>query len=75
MMRATPPEFTLPDPAPLAGRLALRLGDLPQALGLSRRAIERLRSAGKFPPPDRTVGRVPIWAVGTVRAWVEGGGR
>jgi predicted DNA-binding transcriptional regulator AlpA len=56
-------------------RLAYRLDDLAQVLGISRRTLERERSAGRFPPPDRLVGKMPIWSVATIRRWVEGGGR
>ncbi len=45
-----------------------------KALGVSRRAIERERSAGRFPPPDLHIGRMPLWKPETIRAWVEGGG-
>jgi predicted DNA-binding transcriptional regulator AlpA len=69
-------------PAPVATsttvvveRLTLRLDEIAKALGVSRRAIERERSAGRFPPPDRTIGRMPLWRPETVRAWLEGGGR
>ena len=56
-------------------RLALRLDELPAALGVSRRTIERERSAGRFPRPDLTIGRMPLWRPETIRTWVEGGGR
>jgi predicted DNA-binding transcriptional regulator AlpA len=61
-------------PEPPVDRLALRLDEVAAAVGLSRRAIERERSAGRFPRPDRVVGRVPLWSPDTVRRWVEGGG-
>jgi predicted DNA-binding transcriptional regulator AlpA len=57
------------------GRLALRLDEVAYALGVSRRAIERERSAGRFPKPDLTIGRMPLWRPETIRAWVGGGGR
>jgi predicted DNA-binding transcriptional regulator AlpA len=59
----------------LMGRLALRLDELAAALGVSRRAIERERSAGRFPRPDRIIGRMPLWSPETIRAWLEKGGR
>ena len=59
----------------LAGRLTLRLDELAAALGVSRRAIERERSAGRFPRPDLTIGRMPLWRPATIRAWVERGGQ
>jgi predicted DNA-binding transcriptional regulator AlpA len=54
-------------------RLALRLDEVARALGVSRRAIERERSAGRFPKPDVTIGRMPLWRPETIRAWIEGG--
>jgi predicted DNA-binding transcriptional regulator AlpA len=55
-------------------RLALRLDELATALGISRRAIERERSAGRFPRPDLTIGRMPLWRPETIREWLERGG-
>jgi predicted DNA-binding transcriptional regulator AlpA len=57
------------------GRLALRLDEVAESLGVSRRAIERERAAGRFPKPDLTIGRMPLWRPETIRAWVGGGGR
>ena len=65
---------TSPHKAP-AGRLALRLDEVAESIGLSRRTLERERSAGRFPPPDRIVGRMPLWTPETVRRWIEGGDR
>jgi predicted DNA-binding transcriptional regulator AlpA len=56
-------------------RIAYRLAELAAALGLSRRTIERERSAGRFPPPDLTIGKMPLWKPETIRAWVEKGGK
>jgi predicted DNA-binding transcriptional regulator AlpA len=69
---AVPP---LVQSAPAVGRVTLRLDEVALALGVSRRAIERERSAGRFPKPDIQVGRMPLWRPETIRAWVEGGGR
>ncbi len=55
--------------------LAWRLNAVAKALQISRRALERERSAGRFPPPDLTIGRMPLWRPETIRRWVEGGGR
>jgi predicted DNA-binding transcriptional regulator AlpA len=55
-------------------RLTLRLDDVATTLGVSRRAIERERSAGRFPRPDLTIGRMPLWRVVTIREWLENGG-
>ena len=56
-------------------RLTLRLDELAAALGVSRRAIERERSAGRFPKPDLSIGRMPLWRPETIARWLEGGGR
>src|SRR5262245_22559761 len=56
-------------------RLAYRLDEVARSLGVSRRLIERERAAGRFPPPDRTIGRVPLWSRATLVRWIsEGGG-
>jgi len=76
---ATPPTAPAPigpdgpDAAPL--RLALRLDELAEALGVSRRTIERERSAGRFPRSDLTIGKMPLWRVETIRRWIDGGGK
>jgi predicted DNA-binding transcriptional regulator AlpA len=57
---------------PRVERIALRLDEVAEAVGLSRRTIERERSAGRFPKPDRVVGKVSLWSVETVKAWVGG---
>lgn len=54
--------------------LTWRLDVIAKALGISRRTLERERSAGRFPPPDLTVGKMPLWRPETIRRWVEGGG-
>jgi hypothetical protein len=59
---------------PPAERMALRLDELAAARGVSRRSIERERSAGRFPAPDLYIGRVPLWRVETARAFLERGG-
>jgi hypothetical protein len=67
---------TLPGQPPLAvDRLALRLDEVARAFGVSRRSNERERSAGRFPKPGLTIGRMPLWKPETIRACVEGGGR
>jgi predicted DNA-binding transcriptional regulator AlpA len=53
----------------------LSITDLVQILNVSRRAVERMRSAGKLPPPDLHVGRMPRWKAATIRAWIGKGGR
>jgi predicted DNA-binding transcriptional regulator AlpA len=56
-------------------RLALRLGELAKSLGVSRRTLERERSAGRFPPPDLMIGKAPLWKPETMRRWMDAGGR
>ena len=69
----SPAEPPIPPPV---GRLALRLDEVAAALGVSRRAIERERSAGRFPRPDLHVGKCPLWAPATLARYVaEGGAR
>jgi hypothetical protein len=57
-------------------RLAYRLDEVARGFGVSRRLIERERSAGRFPEPDVTIGRVPLWTRETLVSWIaRGGGR
>jgi predicted DNA-binding transcriptional regulator AlpA len=56
--------------SPPVSRLALRIDELADALGISRRAIERERAAGRFPAPDLTIGKMPLWRVSTIEAWL-----
>ncbi len=56
-------------------RLVYRLDELADALGVSRRAIERERAAGRFPRPDLTIGKMPLWRPETVGAYLERGNR
>jgi predicted DNA-binding transcriptional regulator AlpA len=55
-------------------RLALRLAEAAAAVGLSRRMVERLRAAGKFPKPDAHAGRAPLWRPATLDHWIKEGG-
>ena len=60
----------------LVERLTYRLDELAAALGVSRRTLERERSAGRLPRPDLHIGRAPLWRCETIREWLEkGGGR
>jgi predicted DNA-binding transcriptional regulator AlpA len=69
------PTPSAPTPPSATPRLAWRKAEIPAALGISGRSFERLVASGKFPKPDRVVGRMPLWADSTVRRWAEGGGR
>ncbi len=59
---------------PPVERLTLRLDELAEALGVSRRVLERERSAGRLPKPDLHIGKMPLWRVQTILDWLEGGG-
>ncbi len=75
---ADPPHVILSPGVAMAAvvdRLALRLDELADSLGVSRRSLERLRSAGRFPKPDAVIGRMPVWKPETIRDWLERGGR
>jgi predicted DNA-binding transcriptional regulator AlpA len=64
----------LADP-PSAGPIIeplLGIHDWLGVLGISRRALERLRASGRIPSPDLYLGRLPRWRAATVRAWIEG---
>ncbi len=66
--RAPTPEAAAPQ------RLTYGLNELAAVIGVSRRSIERERSAGRFPKPDVKIGKRPFWRVETIRKWAEGGG-
>jgi predicted DNA-binding transcriptional regulator AlpA len=74
---ARPPEDPRPEAAdPAMERLAYRLDEIARSLGVSRRLIERERAAGRFPKPDLTMGRAPLWTRETLTRWIaQGGGR
>jgi predicted DNA-binding transcriptional regulator AlpA len=57
-------------------RLTYRLGEVASLLGVSRRTLERERSAGRFPKPDLAIGKAPLWTRETLAHWIaEGGGQ
>jgi predicted DNA-binding transcriptional regulator AlpA len=62
-------------PADSIERLTYRLDELATALGVSRRTLERARSAGRLPRPDLHIGRMPLWRPSTIRDWIERGGK
>src|SRR5262249_11541209 len=59
---------------PIHDRLTWGLDDLEALTGLSRRTLERERSAGRLPRPDLRVGRRVLWKPATILAWLERGG-
>lgn len=63
-----------PQPYLAVGRFALRLDELAVSLGISRRTLERERSAGRFPKPDLHIGKAPLWMPETLRRWLAEGG-
>jgi hypothetical protein len=64
-----------PPAVPLDGRLTLRIDELAQALGVSRRVLERERAAGRLLQPDLTIGRMPLYRIESVRAWIDSDGK
>jgi predicted DNA-binding transcriptional regulator AlpA len=62
-------------PQPPAGGLVLALGAdaLGRALGLSRRSIMRLNSAGKVPRPVKLSRRCLRWPVTEIEGWLAAG--
>ena len=52
----------------------LSIDDLCRVLRCSRRAVERLKSAGLLPRPVLHVGRMPRWTAATISRWIENGG-
>jgi hypothetical protein len=60
-------------PAPF-DRLSYRWSELPAVLGVPRRTLERAVAAGKFPHPDRRLGRVCLWSRDTLARWLAGDG-
>jgi predicted DNA-binding transcriptional regulator AlpA len=62
---------------PPVDRMAFRLDEVADSIGMSRRAIERERSAGRFPLPDLHIGKAPLWRPQTISTWLDSqkGGR
>ncbi len=69
-----PPDPVTPQATLTAAVLAWRLETVAKALNISRRTLERERSAGRFPQPDLRIGRAPLWRPETIAAWVNAGG-
>jgi excisionase family DNA binding protein len=51
----------------------LSMDEIASLLGVTRRAVERLRSTGALPRPDVKVGRCLRWKSATVREWIDSG--
>jgi len=45
--------------------------DVMSALRISRRTLQRLLESGKFPRPDRRVGRGLRWKRETIQVWIN----
>jgi predicted DNA-binding transcriptional regulator AlpA len=60
---------------PPVTRMTLRLDEVAEAVGVSRRVLERERSAGRMPKPDLRIGKMPLWRVETIQAWIGSGGK
>jgi predicted DNA-binding transcriptional regulator AlpA len=70
-LTATPETAAVRQPIPLADRLTWSLDDITALTGLSRRTLERERSAGRFPRPDLVVGRRVLWRPATVVRYLD----
>jgi predicted DNA-binding transcriptional regulator AlpA len=56
-------------------RPLLKVNDVTTLARISRRELDRMRSAGAFPAPDVWIGvRSPRWKAETFEAWVAKGG-
>ena len=75
MYSTTEPAEPSPDGRTPVDRLTYRIDDLAAALGVSRRIVERERSAGRLPKPDLRIGRIPLWRIESVKEWIARGGR
>jgi predicted DNA-binding transcriptional regulator AlpA len=53
----------------------LSIAELAAILNVSRRAVERMRSSGRFPRPDLMIGKMPRWKAATVRSWIDASGK
>lgn len=51
------------------------IDDVARYLAVSRRGVERLRSAGRLPKAAVQIGRLPRWKPDAIREWVSRGGR
>jgi hypothetical protein len=43
------------------------------SIGIGRRTLDKHRSAGRFPKPDKHIGKCPVWSPETIRRRVEEG--
>ena len=59
---------------PPVEKLLWGIMEVAAALGIARRTLERMISAGQFPKADLHIGRMPKWRRETVAGWIERGG-
>jgi predicted DNA-binding transcriptional regulator AlpA len=60
---------------PPVARMTLRIDEVADAVGVSRRVLERERAAGRMPKSDLRIGKMPLWRVETIHAWINSGGK
>jgi hypothetical protein len=53
-------------------RLLWRLDQIAHVLSISRRVLERERSAGRFPAPNLIFGRMHLWQPERIQGWIGG---
>jgi predicted DNA-binding transcriptional regulator AlpA len=54
----------------------LRNADLLRLLPCDVQTLDRVRSSGRLPKPDLTIGRrSPRWRAETIRDWINSGGK
>ena len=58
---------------PPVARITLRLDEVADAVGVSRRVLERERAAGRMPKPDMRIGKMPLWRPETIYTWINSG--
>ena len=58
------------DPEPRLLRL-FNSTEIAKVLHCSRSYFYQMRASEEFPPPDLTVGRMALWKVSTVEAWID----
>lgn len=64
---------TIANVPPTRERLTYRIQEVADMLGISRRTLEREISAKRFPPPDRRIGKAPLWGAETLCKWINEG--
>ena len=71
LLESTLETTTMTNSAAKSNRLAYRLSELSPMLGVSIKTLDRMRKNSSFPPPDQTAGRILLWRVETVEAWLS----